>query len=268
MKHTIEEVVGVTREIDGVVYENAQRANCLLNAANALEKAVEDKKHITLHKAFHAIKDMKIYRKPLVNEGTMGNGKKLEDYSSIAVKFNTKSMYVLTISTYSRLISSGWDETRVELRLSDDLIEEFDKIGEIFFSYEGASDVEPEYNPEFGGVEPEDDNYWDKDRSEYVNRFTEDVEYNWDARYNHYTPIFKRSLRDDEPEFSGTFYNSQYSELVMRNKARFAAASKDKKFSLGAPSFQTSEAVGERLRELNMNRQKTSFTYGFEKFAV
>ena len=155
MKHTIEEVVGVTREIDGVVYENAQRANCLLNAANALEKAVEDKKHITLHKAFHAIKDMKIYRKPLVNEGTMGNGKKLEDYSSIAVKFNTKSMYVLTISTYSRLISSGWDETRVELRLSDDLIEEFDKIGELFFSYEGASDVEPEYNPEFGGVEPE-----------------------------------------------------------------------------------------------------------------
>ena len=260
MKPTIEEVVGVTREIDGVVYENAQRANCLLNAANALEKAVEDKGHITLHKAFHAIKDMKIYRKPLVNEGTMGSGKKLEDYSSIAVKFNTKSMYVLTISTYSRLISSGWDETRVELRLSDDLIEEFDKIGELFFTYEGASDVEPEYNPEFGGVEPEDDNYWDEDRSEYVNRFAEDVKVGWDGR--------KRSFRDDEPEFSGTFYNSQYNELVVRNKARFAATSKDKKFPLNAPSFQTSEEVRERLRELNMNRQKTSFTYGFEKFAV
>ena len=268
MKHTIEEVVGVTREIDGRTYRNTKRAECLLAVANAFEAAVENKRRKTLAKASHAIAYMKVYSKSLINEGTMNNGKEMREYSSIIIKYNTQSGYVMTINTYTGLISSGWDETSVELGLSDDLIEEFDKIGELFFSYEDAADVKSKNNPKFGGVEPEDDNYWDKDRGEYVNRFVEDVEHNWDARYNRYVPVFKRSFRDDEPEFSGTFYNSQYNVLVARNKARFAATSKDKKFSLGAPTFQTSKELEKRLRELNVNRQKTSFQYGFEKFAV
>lgn len=234
MKHTIEEVVGIVREIDGRIYRNIKRAECLLAVANAFEAAVEDKRRKTLAKASHAIAYMKIYRKPLINEGTMNNGKKMEEYSNIIIKYNTQSGYVITVNTYTGLISSGWEESRVELELSAALTEEFDRIGELFFSYEGASDVEPEYNPEFGGVEPEDDNYWDEDRGEYVNRFTEDVECNWDARYNHYTPIFKRSFRDDEPEFRGTFYNSQYAELKEMNRRRFEAASKKSKYKLWA----------------------------------
>ena len=73
-------------------------------------------------------------------------------------------------------------------------------------------------------VEPEDDDYWDEDRSEYVNRFVEDVKVGWDGR--------KRSFRDDEPEFSGTFYNSQYAELKEMNRRRFEAASKKSKYKL------------------------------------
>ena len=238
--------------------KNTRENQCIETIKDALNSYIQNGDSVRFHNFVRRITRYELVGKPAIDAGTDAR-----EYSSMKLYFGTKSGFEVVIDTYFGTVSAGDDR----VWLADAVVDELNKIGELFYSYSDDEVKEDAYS-EDRSIEPEDDNYWDKDRSEYVNRFTEDVEHNWDARYNHYTPIFKRSFRDDEPEFSGTFYNSQYNELVVRNKARFAATSKDKKFPLNAPSFQTSEEVRDRLRELNMNRQKTSFTYGFEKFAV
>ena len=135
--------------------------------------------------------------------------------------FGTKSGFEVVIDTYFGTVSAGDDR----VWLADAVVDELNKIGELFYSYSDDEVKENAYS-EDRSVEPEDDNYWDEDRGEYVNRFAEDVKAGWDGR--------KRSFRDDEPEFSGTFYNSQYAELKEMNRRRFEAASKKSKYKLWA----------------------------------
>ncbi len=181
---------------------------------------------------------IKAKREEVLGRPAVDAGMDVREYAGMKLYFEEEGFNtVISINeSYGKafIAEDAKDEWEcISIWLNRRYVDELNKIGELFYSYSDDEVKEDAYN-EDRSVEPEDDNYWDKDRSEYVNRFSEDVEHNWDARYNHYTPIFKRSFRDDEPEFRGTFYNSQYAELKEMNHRRFEAASKKSKYKLWA----------------------------------
>lgn len=204
--------------------KNTRENQCIETIKDALNSYIQNGDSVRFHNFVRRITRYELVGKPAIDAGTDAR-----EYSSMKLYFGTKSGFEVVIDTYFGTVSAGDDR----VWLADAVVDELNKIGELFYSYSDDEVKEEAYN-EDRSIEPEDDDYWDKDRSEYVNRFTEDVEHNWDARYNHYTPIFKRSFRDDEPEFSGTFYNSQYAELKEMNRRRFEAASKKSKYKLWA----------------------------------
>ena len=204
--------------------KNTRENQCIETIKDALNSYIQNGDSVRFHNFVRRITRYALTGKPAIDAGTDAR-----EYSSMKLYFGTKSGFEVVIDTYFGTVSAGDDR----VWLADAVVDELNKIGERFYSYSDDEVKEDAYN-EDRSIEPEDDDYWDKDRSEYVNRFTEDVEHNWDARYNHYTPIFKRSFRDDEPESSGTFYNSQYAELKEMNRRRFEAASKKSKYKLWA----------------------------------
>lgn len=204
--------------------KNTRENQCIETIKDALNSYIQNGDSVRFHNFVRRITRYELVGKPAIDAGTDAR-----EYSSMKLYFGTKSGFEVVIDTYFGTVSAGDDR----VWLADAVVDELNKIGELFYSYSDDEVKEDAYN-EDRSIEPEDDDYWDKDRSEYVNRFTEDVEHNWDARYNHYTPIFKRSFRDDEPESSGTFYNSQYAELKEMNRRRFEAASKKSKYKLWA----------------------------------
>lgn len=204
--------------------KNTRENQCIETIKDALNSYIQNGDSVRFHNFVRRITRYELTGKPAIDTGTDAR-----EYSSMKLYFGTKSGFEVVIDTYFGTVSAGDDR----VWLADAVVDELNKIGELFYSYSDDEVKEDAYN-EDRSIEPEDDDYWDKDRSEYVNRFTEDVEHNWDARYNHYTPIFKRSFRDDEPESSGTFYNSQYAELKEMNRRRFEAASKKSKYKLWA----------------------------------
>lgn len=204
--------------------KNTRENQCIETIKDALNSYIQNGDSVRFHNFVRRITRYELVGKPAIDAGTDAR-----EYSSMKLYFGTKSGFEVVIDTYFGTVSAGDDR----VWLADAVVDELNKIGELFYSYSDDEVKEEAYN-EDRSIEPEDDDYWDKDRSEYVNRFTEDVEHNWDARYNHYTPIFKHSFRDDEPEFSGTFYNSQYAELKEMNRRRFEAASKKSKYKLWA----------------------------------
>lgn len=204
--------------------KNTRENQCIETIKDALNSYIQNGDSVRFHNFVRRITRYELVGKPAIDAGTDAR-----EYSSMKLYFGTKSGFEVVIDTYFGTVSAGDDR----VWLADAVVDELNKIGELFYSYSDDEVKEDAYN-EDRSIETEDDDYWDKDRSEYVNRFTEDVEHNWDARYNHYTPIFKRSFRDDEPEFSGTFYNSQYAELKEMNRRRFEAASKKSKYKLWA----------------------------------
>lgn len=204
--------------------KNTRENQCIETIKDALNSYIQNGDSVRFHNFVRRITRYELVGKPAIDAGTDAR-----EYSSMKLYFGTKSGFEVVIDTYFGTVSAGDDR----VWLADAVVDELNKIGELFYSYSDDEVKEDAYS-EDRSIEPEDDNYWDKDRGEYVNRFTEDVECNWDARYNRYTPIFKHSFRDDEPEFSGTFYNSQYAELKEMNRRRFEAASKKSKYKLWA----------------------------------
>lgn len=215
--------------------------------AAAVEEAAKLLKNCAALKNTNAIRKLAckainytVYRKPLINEGTMGGVFKLEDYSSLSIRFDAKDLgvseyrYVLTINTKEASISSGYSDELVSFDIPSSVSCEFDKIGTLLFSWEERTELESEYTAGITSIEPESDDYWDKDTGEYVNRFAMDEQYNWDARYGRYVERVRRSYRDDEPVYAGTFRNSQYEQLKALNRARFPASEKTHKLSAPA----------------------------------
>ncbi len=196
--------------------KNTRENQCIETIKDALNSYIQNGDSVRFHNFVRRITRYELTGKPAIDAGTDAR-----EYSSMKLYFGTKSGFEVVIDTYFGTVSAGDDR----VWLADAVVDELNKIGELFYSYSDDEVKEDAYS-EDRSVEPEDDNYWDEDRGEYVNRFAEDVKVGWDGR--------KRSFRDDEPEFSGTFYNSQYAELKEMNRRRFEAASKKSKYKLWA----------------------------------
>ncbi len=196
--------------------KNTRENQCIETIKDALNSYIQNGDNVRFHNFVRRITRYELTGKPAIDAGTDAR-----EYSSMKLYFGTKSGFEVVIDTCFGTVSAGDDR----VWLADAVVDELNKIGELFYSYSDDEVKEEAYN-EDRSVEPEDDNYWDEDRGEYVNRFAEDVKAGWDGR--------KRSFRDDEPEFSGTFYNSQYAELKEMNRRRFEAASKKSKYKLWA----------------------------------
>ncbi len=196
--------------------KNTRENQCIETIKDALNSYIQNGDSVRFHNFVRRITRYELTGKPAIDAGTDAR-----EYSSMKLYFGTKSGFEVVIDTYFGTVSAGDDR----VWLADAVVDELNKIGELFYSYSDDEVKEDAYS-EDRSVEPEDDNYWDEDRGEYVNRFAEDVKAGWDGR--------KRSFRDDEPEFSGTFYNSQYAELKEMNRRRFEAASKKSKYKLWA----------------------------------
>ena len=196
--------------------KNTRENQCIETVKDALNSYIQNGDSIRFHNFVRRITRYELTGKPAIDAGTDAR-----EYSSMKLYFGTKSGFEVVIDTYFGTVSAGDDR----VWLADAVVDELNKIGELFYSYSDDEVKEDAYS-EDRSVEPEDDNYWDEDRGEYVNRFAEDVKVGWDGR--------KRSFRDDEPEYSGTFYNSQYAELKEMNRRRFEAASKKSKYKLWA----------------------------------
>lgn len=196
--------------------KNTRENQCIETVKDALNSYIQNGDSIRFHNFVRRITRYELTGKPAIDAGTDAR-----EYSSMKLYFGTKSGFEVVIDTYFGTVSAGDDR----VWLADAVVDELNKIGELFYSYSDDEVKEDAYS-EDRSVEPEDDNYWDEDRGEYVNRFAEDVKVGWDGR--------KRSFRDDEPEYSGTFYNSQYAELKEMNRRRFEAASKKAKYKLWA----------------------------------
>lgn len=196
--------------------KNTRENQCIETIKDALNSYIQNGDSVRFHNFVRRITRYELVGKPAIDAGTDAR-----EYSSMKLYFGTKSGFEVVIDTYFGTVSAGDDR----VWLADAVVDELNKIGELFYSYSDDEVKEDAYS-EDRSVEPEDDNYWDEDRGEYVNRFAEDVKVGWDGR--------KRSFRDDEPEFSGTFYNSQYAELKEMNRRRFEAASKKSKYKLWA----------------------------------
>ena len=196
--------------------KNTRENQCIETVKDALNSYIQNGDSIRFHNFVRRITRYELTGKPAIDAGTDAR-----EYSSMKLYFGTKSGFEVVIDTYFGTVSAGDDR----VWLTDAVVDELNKIGELFYSYSDDEVKEDAYS-EDRSVEPEDDNYWDEDRGEYVNRFAEDVKVGWDGR--------KRSFRDDEPEYSGTFYNSQYAELKEMNRRRFEAASKKAKYKLWA----------------------------------
>lgn len=194
--------------------KNTRENQCIETIKNALNSYIQNGDSVRFHNFVRRITRYELVGKPAIDAGTNAR-----EYSSMKLYFGTKSGFEVVIDTYFGTVSAGDDR----VWLADAVVDELNKIGELFYSYSDDEVKEEAYN-EDRSIEPEDDNYWDEDRGEYVNRFVEDVKVGWDGR--------KRSFRDDEPEFSGTFYNSQYAELKEMNHRRFEATSKKSKYKL------------------------------------
>ena len=196
--------------------KNTRENQCIKTIKDALNSYIQNGDNVRFHNFVRRITHYELTGKPAIDAGT-----DVREYSSMKLYFGTKSGFEVVIDTYSGTVSVGDDK----VWLADAVVDELNKIGELFYSYSDDEIKEDAYS-EDRSAEPEDDNYWNEDRGEYVNRFAEDVKAGWDGR--------KRSFRDDEPEFSGTFYNSQYAELKEMNRRRFEAASKKSKYKLWA----------------------------------
>lgn len=196
--------------------KNTRENQCIETIKDALNSYIQNGDSVRFHNFVRRITRYELTSKPAIDAGTDAR-----EYSSMKLYFGTKSGFEVVIDTYFGTVSAGDDR----VWLADAVVDELNKIGELFYSYSDDKVKEEAYN-EDRSTEPEDDNYWNEDRGEYVNRFAEDVKVGWDGR--------KRSFRDDEPEFSGTFYNSQYAELKEMNRRRFEAASKKSKYKLWA----------------------------------
>ena len=196
--------------------KNTRENQCIETIKDALNSYIQNGDSVRFHNFVRRITRYELVGKPAIDAGTDAR-----EYSSMKLYFGTKSGFEVVIDTYFGTVSAGDDR----VWLADAVVDELNKIGELFYSYSDDEVKEDAYS-EDRSVEPEDDSYWDEDRGEYVNRFAEDVKVGWDGR--------KRSFRDDEPEFSGTFCNSQYAELKEMNRRRFEAASKKSKYTLWA----------------------------------
>ena len=196
--------------------KNTRENQCIETIRDALNSYIQNGDSVRFHNFVRRITRYELTGKPAIDAGTGAR-----EYRSMKLYFSTKSGFEVVIDTYFGTVSAGNDR----VWLADAVVDELNKIGELFYSYYDDEVKEDAYS-EDRSVEPEDDDYWDEDRSEYVNRFVEDVKVGWDGR--------KRSFRDDEPEFSGTFYNSQYAELKEMNRRRFEATSKKSKYKLWA----------------------------------
>lgn len=196
--------------------KNTRENQCIETIKDALNSYIQNGDSVRFHNFVRRITRYELTGKPAIDAGTDAR-----EYSSMKLYFGTKSGFEVVIDTYFGTVSAGDDRAR----LADAVVDELNKIGELFYSYSDDEVKEDAYN-EDRSIEPEDDNYWNEDGGEYVNRFAEDVKAGWDGR--------RRSFRDDEPEFSGTFYNSQYAELKEMNRRRFEAASKKSKYKLWA----------------------------------
>lgn len=219
----------------------SERAVAVEEAAKLLKIYATAKNISAIHELAREAINYTVYRKPLINEGTMGGVFKLEDYSSLRIKFNAKDLgisewgYVLTVNTKTATISSGYGDELVSFSIPSLVVSEFNKIGTLLFSWEKETELEPEYTEDFCS-KIEDNDYWDKDTGEYVNRFSMDEQYNWDVRYGQYVERVRRTSRDDEPMYVKSCVTSQmYEELKALKKIRLAEAEKSQ-YKLKAPA--------------------------------
>ena len=222
-------LMGIREEASGAAGGFLAQATCLEKSVHFLSTCCAQQLHALVRKT----KRLETFGKPAINAGS-----RAKEYAGMNLCFATKSGFDINIAVsthgaYAHIGDLGVEH--IKLRLEWNAVSALNEIGELFYSYQDDSEEERIYNPAFDFAS-EDDDYWDKDAGEYVNRFSMDEQYNWDARYGQYVERVRRTSRDDEPMYVKSCVTSQmYEELKALKKIRLAEAEKSK-YKLKAPA--------------------------------
>lgn len=124
--------------------KNTRENQCIETIKDALNSYIQNGDSVRFHNFVRRITRYELTGKPAIDAGTDAR-----EYSSMKLYFGTKSGFEVVIDTYFGTVSAGDDR----VWLADAVVDELNKIGELFYSYSDDEVKEDAYS-EDRSVEP------------------------------------------------------------------------------------------------------------------